>query len=264
MKNYFLFLTLLTILITGCVLIKCTMNKNEQNKIASQPSDKEMLSENSNEKYYDVSTYITDEVLNNSYNNCSTIIFRNSYTPEFLLENSDIIALVTIVSIDGASTDYNSMFGMTYGNMLINNIIYGDDLSGQLLSYIKPGGIISLDDWEKAQPITAREKREYLRKQSVTDIDPQNTYLKVLIDNDIYLEAGKTYLAYLNYSNSFQKYEIIGLGNGLREVNTEQRSRISVQNFDISSLKIKNNNTDEWENLNNYIQENINKKEQHI
>ena len=85
--------------------------------------------------------------------------------------------------------------------------------------------------------------------------------MKVLIDNDIYLEAGKTYLAYLNYSNSFQKYEIIGLGNGLREVNTEQKSRISVQNFDISSLKIKNNNTDEWEALNNYIQENINKKE---
>ena len=257
MKRFFLFLLVLIIVITGFVFIKYSFNKNEYNKFVDKTAEKEI--EDENEKYYEVSTYITDEILKNSYESDSTAILRNSYTPEFMLENSDIIALVTITTIDGASTQYNSMFGMTYGNMLINNVIYGNDLSGQVVSYIKPGGIISLEDWEKTQPKAANAKREYLREQTGTEIDTKNTYLKILLGNDIELEAGKTYLAYLNYSDTFQKYEIIGLGNGLREVNVEQKSRVSLQNFDISTLKIKNNNTEEWEDLNTYIQTNINK-----
>ena len=70
--------------------------------------------------------------------------------------------------------------------------------------------------------------------------------------------VGKTYLAYLTYNEFFNAYEIIGLGNGLREINVEkQKDFVKLEQYNIDDLKIKNNNTQEWEELNMYISKNI-------
>ena len=254
MKKLIFIVPIIILLVIGFVVTKVYINKGEEYNL----NDKLEEEKTSNQvDSYEVYSYITDDVLKNSSESETTALFRTSYTPEYMIENSDVIALVTIITIDGASTEYSSMFGMTYGSMMINNTIFGNDIKEQVEEYIKPGGRISLEDWEKAQPQAANEKREYLRQQSGSEIDKQNTYLNIVLGNDIELEAGKTYLAYLNYSDTFQKYEIIGLGNGLREINIEKKTSVTYQNYDINSLKIKNNDTKEWEDLDTYIQENI-------
>lgn len=54
------------------------------------------------------------------------------------------------------------------------------------------------------------------------------------------------------------KYEIIGLGNGLREIDIPQEAKsVSVTSMSINERKVKNNTTGEWENLNSYIEKNI-------
>ncbi len=209
---------------------------------------------------YKTYSYITDEMRLSSHDSKPVAMFRHEYTPEYMLELSDLVALVTIVTIDGASTEYNSMFGMTYGSLLIEDIIVGDNIEKDIVGYIKPGGILTMSNWEKTQPQTANDKRNYLSEKSETETNKDDTYINIKLGNDIELEAGKTYLAYLNYNEKFDKYEIIGLGNGLREVNVEQQIN-SVKKRKIKNnkdLKIKNNTTGQWESLDTYIVENIN------
>lgn len=258
MKKYIIGIIVILIIIIGGT-IAINNYKKSTNQEATENNEIIENDTNSNEekKTYKAYSYITDEAINNSYGNDSTVILRTAYTSDYLFEISDSIVLATVITIDGTSMEYNEMFGMTYGTLLIDKVIYGSGTQGEVLEYIKPGGYMSMADWEKAQPEAARAKREYLRAQAGIEVDEENTYIKTLIGNDIDLEAGKTYLMYLNHSDSFDKYEIIGLGNGLREVNIPQVSDVSVQNCDSDELMIRNNDTGEWELLNNYIQENI-------
>ena len=54
-------------------------------------------------------------------------------------------------------------------------------------------------------------------------------------------------------------YEIIGLEIGLREVQIPQESEyVSVTNLDFEKTNILNNQTQEYENLKEYIDNNIN------
>lgn len=259
MKKKFLvvFFSLIVLAIISALLIYVSIpnDLNDIDKIADAITNEKVT--------YKTFSYITEEMLRNTSDSKPMTMFRYSYTPEKMLELSDTIALVTIVSIDGASTEYNNMFGMTYGKILVENIITGDKIENDIVSYIKPGGILTFANWEKTQPQAANEKRKYLREQSGTEIDKDNTYIRITLGNDIELETGKTYLAYLNYNEIFDKYEIIGLGNGLRELNVEQQiNEVKVQNIDSynNDLKIKDNTTGEWESLDLYIKNNITKE----
>ncbi len=259
MKKKFLvsFLCLIVLVVISVLVIYASKpsDLNDIDKIADAVTNEEVT--------YKTSSYITEEMLKNTSDSKPMAMFRYSYTPEKMLELSDTVALVTIVSIEGASTEYNNMFGMTYGKILIENIIAGDKIENDIINYIKPGGILTFANWEKTQPQAANEKREYLREQSGTEIDKENTYVRIMLGNDIELETGKTYLAYLNYNENFDKYEIIGLGNGLRELNIEQQiNEVKVQNINSynNDLKIKDNTTGEWESLDLYIKNNITKE----
>lgn len=223
---------------------------NSQNNIIVESNLKE---EN---KEYNTYSYITDDILKKSKNVGIMVELNQEYTPEYMLKKSDIVALVTIVSIDGASMDY-SVFGRTFGKMLVNNVFWGDISEGSLVEYLKPGGTVTIEEYDKYDIPEAVKKRDYLYQQSGTAIDKENSYLTIKIEDDIIIEQGKTYLAYLKYKEKYNKYEIVGLQNGLREVNIEQKSRVMSQDYNVNKLKIKNNNTREWEALDNYIQENV-------
>ncbi len=248
-------------IITTILLIVITsiIPKVKQNSSSSIP-DIDGKNENGDNKEYKIYSYITDKMKSDAKESKPVAMFRHEYTPEYMLELSDMVALVTIITIDGASTEYNNMFGMTYGSLLIEDIIAGDNIDKDVIEYIKPGGILTMSNWEKTQPQAANDKRNHLREQSGTEIDKDNTYINIKLGNDIELEIGKTYLAYLNYNETFDKYEMVGLGNGLREVNIEQQIN-SVKKRNIknnSDLNIKNNTTGEWESLNKYVSENTN------
>lgn len=217
--------------------------------------------ENDKKTEYLTSTYITENMKNNNINKVIMTEKEHAYTPEFMLDNSEIVALVTVISLDGINMEYGPL-GMTYGKLLVNNVLYGNIEEGKVIEYLKPGGIVSMEDYDKYDFPAAVQKRDYLNQKNGIVIDKENTYIRLGLEEDIDLEAGKTYLVYLNYIEEFDKYEIIGEGNGLREVNINQVSRVSQQNMDINNLSIKNNKTGEWENLNTYVQQNINTLEE--
>lgn len=260
MKKKVIILLLCCFVMASVITLAICNNKNKNlDVIESTNVDEKNTNEVDNG--YKIYSYITDEMRSNAHESKPVALFRHDYTPEYMLGLSDSVALVTIITIDGASTEYNNMFGMTYGSLLIEDIIAGDNINKDIIEYIKPGGILTMSNWEKTQPQAANEKRNYLREQSGIEIDKDNTYINIKLGNDIELETGKTYLAYLNYNETFDKYEIVGLGNGLREVNVEQQiNNVKTRNIknNNSDLKIKNNATGEWESLNTYVSENIN------
>ena len=164
-----------------------------------------------------------------------------------------------MLTLDGADPN-GSLVGMTNGTMLVNNVLKGENsVNGQVISYSKPGGMMKMSEWEKTQPEAANLKRQYLREKNNVDVDLDKTYVNLAISGDIEIEAGKSYLVYLK--KNLDKYEIIGLGNGLRELNVTQAiSKVSLQSFDINTLKIKNNETGEFESLKDYMDMYINNK----
>ncbi len=170
----------------------------------------------------------------------------NEYTPQYMKSISDAIVIGRVDSVDSADMKYNQVVGYTYGTMTIQNVLYGNMQVGDNIEYAKPGGIIQYTTWSKAQPVEDQEKRAYLLSKHEESI-PE--YVDILLENDIHIEAGKSYLMYVKYSEDLKKYEIVGLGNGLREIVGTTKS--SMRNID--GLKIKDNNTQTNESLSAYI-----------
>ena len=152
------------------------------------------------------------------------------------------------------------MFGVTTGKLLINETLRGDLQKGQVIEYMKNGGVMNMAEWEDTQPVNANLKRAYLRNQAGVDIDLENTYINILISDDIEIEEGYTYLIYLKENNG--KYEIIGLDIGLRKINVNYASKLRAQNYDMSTLQVMNNETGEFESLQEYINTYINNSEE--
>jgi len=265
MKKFYLISGL--ILIIGIIVFSFKLNDN---KIGVESFNEDInnivelgnLNVNSDvntTKEYKISTYITDDIKENTQTGKFSASLKKEYTPQYMDELSDNVALVRIISLDGASLEYNSMVGMTYGKMLINTSLKGDLKEGEVVEYLKPGGVVSVAEYEKYDDPAAIEKREYLRKQNGIKIDKENSYYEIILGNDIIIEEGKTYLAYLKYSNDFKKYEIVGFGNGLREVVNILKETKNVKQIElnVNDLKIKNNNTNEVESLQEYVNKNV-------
>lgn len=200
---------------------------------------------------YEIKSYITEQMKADAYVSTADLCLLEEFTPQKIGKDADSIALATVLTLDNADPEA-SMVGMTNGTMLINQVLSGDLSKGQVINYSKPGGMMKMSEWEENQPDAANQKRQYLREQTNSESDLNKTYINVKISGDIEIEAGKSYLVYLKNNNG--SYEIIGLGNGLRELDvSQQTSRATVQTFDTNSLKIKNNETGEFESLENYI-----------
>ena len=48
--------------------------------------------------------------------------------------------------------------------------------------------------------------RDYLNEKAGKVIDKENTYFNIKLEDDIEIEEGKTYLAYLHYIEKYDKY----------------------------------------------------------
>lgn len=233
-----------------CVSLVAVLKLNTSEKVKA---------ETNNNDVYEVKSYITEDILANSQDCKTDLYLLEEFTPDKIGNDADVIALATVLTLDGADPN-GSLVGMTNGTMLVNNVLKGENsVNGQVISYSKPGGMMKMSEWEKTQPEAANLKRQYLREKNNVDVDLDKTYVNLAILGDIEIEAGKSYLVYLK--KNLDKYEIIGLGNGLRELNVTQAiSKVSLQSFDINTLKIKNNETGEFESLKDYMDMYINNK----
>ncbi len=247
-----LWIILALVAVVSCVaVVACTTENNNQKVV----NVKSVVQDNA--QNYEVKSYVTSDIKKNSQDCKADLCLVEEFSPEKIGQDADSIALVTVISLDNSNPN-GSLVGATEGRLMINNVLKGELENGQVINYTKPGGIMKMSDWEETQPEAANMKRKYLREKSGLDNDTENMYINLLISGDIEIEAGKSYLAYLK-KNQNSQYEIIGLGNGLRELNVNQVSTVTANQLNnTSDLKIKNNETGEYESLQTYINTYIN------
>ena len=160
----------------------------------------------------------------------------------FYPEQIPIAALVHIDSIDGGR-NYSPIYekyvlSQTYGKMTVLEVYKGDVHPGQKLVYSRYGGIITAQEYLNALNTPGIEET-YLHGGRPSE----KKFVKEYIVDDIDVEVGKTYLAYMAPESSkngkYLEYSISGVQFGFREV------RGSGDN-----ISVLNNGTKDWESLN--------------
>ena len=257
-KKYILISFILALSLVAIILVIKLNTKTQNNTILEESiSDIDQVILEETPKY-EISTYVTNEIKEIATDSASVVCFKEPFTIESLKKLCTDIAIIRVISLDYMNMDV-SMFGMTFGKALINNSIYGTLKEGDVITYMKPGGYVDMETYNNAQPEAARENRLMVRKMNGITTPLSEEYMNMRVNKDIDIEEGKTYLAYLTYNEKNKAYEIIGLEIGLREVQIPQEDEyVSVTNLDFEKTNILNNQTQEYENLKEYIDNNIN------
>ena len=257
-KKYILISFILALSLVAIILVIKFNTKTQNNTILEESIsniDQVILEEIPK---YEISTYVTNEIKEIATDSASVVCFKEPFTIESLKKLCTDIAIIRVISLDYMDMNV-SMLGMTFGKALINNSIYGTLKEGDVITYMKPGGYVDMETYNNAQPEAARENRLMVRKMNGITTPLSEEYMNMRVNKDIDIEEGKTYLAYLTYNEKNKAYEIIGLEIGLREVQIPQESEyVSVTNLDFEKTNILNNETQEYENLKEYIDNNIN------
>ncbi|MCX8074815.1 MAG: hypothetical protein N2749_04425 [Clostridia bacterium] len=170
-----------------------------------------------------------------------TIIIDSTYDIGNLLKSGDAehIVIAKISKILGY-TNYIEKLGVYTGVPI--TIIEATPikvLKGNMsknFKFIKSGGIISFSDYEKTL-LPEQIQKQGLDKKSKTE--KENTYIECLPPFELKVptvEADKTYLLCLRYSENFEMQTTSGFIRGICE-------------YDEQTRKIKNINTGEWEEI---------------
>lgn len=206
-----------------------------------------------------------DEVVyHNAYNNIAEndifqietcfVISGNISNPSYVDSISTDIALITILSIDGGdnfgeqTNEY--CYPYTYGKFKVEKVYKGNIEEEKEYEYIRAGGIIDYDSYCNSLSEDEKDKNNIL----INGVKP--AYIEMKSEGDIDIEPGKTYLVYLSNPESgiglFAKkdaYMINSFEGGLREVLDYSK----IKDKDLSEIKVLNNFTGEYENINDIL-----------
>ncbi len=199
-------------------------------------------SPNIEEKNVDVNFDNKDIILYNK-NDCDCIIdFSNIKN---LVKESDIIARVKIQSVNGTNlnplkNEYVPIY--TTGKLEIEEILYNNSnyefIRGESIEYVRLGGNITYSTYLEGLRESERKKLEYNIEQR-TNMKSNQLAKKIVKDvyiDDIEVENGKEYIAFLKYSNDYEKFNILGFEYGLRE-------------YDSNTNTIKDNKSNKYESF---------------
>ena len=206
-----------------------------------------------------------DEVVyHNAYNNIAEndifqietcfVISGNISNPSYVDSISTDIALITILSIDGGdnfgeqTNEY--CYPYTYRKFKVEKVYKGNIEEEKEYEYIRAGGIIDYDSYYNSLSEDEKDKNNIL----INGVKP--AYIEMKSEGDIDIEPGKTYLVYLSNPESgiglFAKkdaYMINSFEGGLREVLDYSK----IKDKDLSEIKVLNNFTGEYENINDIL-----------
>lgn len=206
-----------------------------------------------------------DEVVyHNAYNNIAEndifqietcfVISGNISNPSYVDSISTDIALITILSIDGGdnfgeqTNEY--CYPYTYGKFKVEKVYKGNIEEEKEYEYIRAGGIIDYDSYYNSLSEDEKDKNNIL----INGVKP--AYIEMKSEGDIDIEPGKTYLVYLSNPESgielFAKkdaYMINSFEGGLREVLDYSK----IKDKDLTEIKVLNNFTGEYENINDIL-----------
>ncbi|MFZ2544354.1 MAG: hypothetical protein WAW80_00015 [Candidatus Saccharimonadales bacterium] len=174
-------------------------------------------------------------------------ILWNANDPYYGYNKDPIVALVHIDSIDGGRTyspiSEQYVFPQTIGKMSVREVYKGDVKSGEKLSYYRPGGTVTYDEYWNSLNKQQQDKILHLNNgKKPTD----KKYIQDKFTDDIDVEAGKDYVVFLIPQSSKdgknQEYLIDGFQYGLREAKGSG-----------TEITVLNNNTKEWEALSSIV-----------
>lgn len=173
-----------------------------------------------------------------------------------LTDAFEYIALIKIDSIDGVD-NYDTVINQyvlpyTYGKATVLKVLKGN-INQKQINFRRLGGKISFEKWLEGDD--APEKIMKIKEEKgLKNVKNENIIVNTTMSDDIDIEKGKIYLAFLEYDPSLNKgneYWIGGVQYGLREV---QQSNISLSsNNNIGNLKVKDNTTGNWVNLKDVV-----------
>ena len=140
------------------------------------------------------------------YINYETDELKDISDIEVLKEDAHQIVIAKVSKIDGC-TNYNEKSGNytrinTLGDIEILQVLKGDLEVNSIVPFIRGGGTISYNDYQKGVVYGNRSK-----------IQDTYEYVTEKRKGDIEIEEGKTYLMFLYYDSYNERYEIIELQN---------------------------------------------------
>ncbi len=174
---------------------------------------------------------------------CDTLVDYSNI--KNLVKESDIIAKVKIQTENGMNfnplkNEYVPIY--TTGKLEIEEILYNNSnykfISGESIEYVRLGGNITYSTYLEGLRESERKKLEYNIEQR-TNMKSNQLAKKIVKDvyiDDIEVENGKEYIAFLKYSNDYEKFNILGFEYGLRE-------------YDSNTNTIKDNKSNKYESF---------------
>lgn len=173
-----------------------------------------------------------------------------------LTDAFEYIALIKIDSIDGVD-NYDTVINQyvhpyTYGKATVLKVLKGN-INQEKIGFRRLGGKISFEKWLEGDD--APEKIIKIREEyGLKNVKNEDIIVNSTMGDDIEVEKGKIYLAFLEYDTSLNKeneYWIGGVQYGLREV--QQSDVSSNSNGNVGNLKVKDNTTGNWINLSDVV-----------
>lgn len=163
------------------------------------------------------------------YINYETDELKDISDIEVLKEDAHQIVIAKVSKIDGC-TNYNEKSGNytrinTLGDIEILQVLKGDLEVNSIVPFIRGGGTILYNDYQKGVVYGNRSK-----------IQDTYDYVTEKRKGDIEIEEGKTYLMFLYYDSYNERYEIMAYQYGLRE-------------YDANTKMVLNNDTNVYQSL---------------
>ncbi|MEG0314039.1 MAG: hypothetical protein RR646_02120 [Erysipelotrichaceae bacterium] len=169
--------------------------------------------------------------------------------PAELKNNATDIFVATVNSVDSATCNLAgyeySPIPYTLGKLEIVKSYVGN--AKGTIDFSRMGGTVTMAEYDRNAPTSAVEKRKQLQASSGK---AEAQYMHVAFNGDIELLAGKTYLFYARFNETYNRYEILGYEYGSRIIEGFNAKARTANN----EATILNNKTGEKENFDAYVQ----------
>ena len=188
-----------------------------------------------------------------SVNKMSGFYKNDIASKNFIAENAEYIIIGTVTSIDGM-TNYNPtieeyVMARTVGTIKVDKVLKGD-LKEDIIPFVRVGGTLPLSEYEKSLPEAHREK---VGLNKISQQEKKKRFVTEIMEGDIEIEEGKTYLIYTSYATDYERYSIQFLQYGLREVESsslnKDTNKRTLDSNEYETIKVKNNENGNYEKL---------------
>lgn len=254
LKTLIILIILFVLMICG---VTCYILINENRKEQMETLNKISRINEIREKERIIPLEEIDKSKIESVNKMSGFYKNDISSTNFIAANAEYIIIGTVTSIDGM-TNYNPtiedyVMARTVGTIKVVKVLKGD-LKEDSIHFVRVGGTLPLSEYEKSLPEPHREK---VGLNKIPQQEKKNRFVTEIMDGDIEIEEGKTYLIYTSYATDYERYSIQFLQYGLREVESSSlnmdTNKRTLDSNEYETIIVKNNKTGNYEKLSSVL-----------